>query len=153
METIEYLSEQDQDWDEYDYSMYSDETIAKSNIHNNTNTNKGMILWKTKVPPSLWDQYKCRIVKIPLYETSTVPLCRIRKAISGIPTIFRVGTKDEDRFFVVTLATGHNGRQTPAKLYFDSPYDFEKFCCTKVDDSIKQKWRNKLQMEDETIEQ
>jgi len=153
METIEILSEQEQDWNEYDYSMYSDfEDDNKTKTNNlGTNITKGLIIWKNKVPPSLWDQYKCRFIKVPLYETSTVPLCRIRKAISGIPTIFRVGTKDEDRFFVVNLATGHNGRQTPAKLYFDSPCDFEKFCCTQVDESIKQKWRQKLQLEDESV--
>lgn len=103
------------------------------------------IPWTFKVPFHLQPVYKCKVMTIKLYETSTNPQNRIRKAITGAITPFRVGTRHEDLFFVVHLSTGYNERRYPVKLYFDSPHDFEKHCFVQVSEAVKNKWHQKLQ--------
>lgn len=110
-----------------------------------TNPNSGFVKWTCKFPKHLWDLYKCKQVTIGVYETSTTPMARIRKAITGNTTTGRVGTRDEDYFFVVNWATGLKGRQTPLRLFFDCPSDFEKHCFVQVSDEIKAAWQLKMQ--------
>lgn len=105
----------------------------------------GFVKWTHPFPRSLWEYYKCKHVTIGVYETSTTPLCRIRKAITGNFTTCRVGTRDEDLFFVVNWAIGNKGRQTPLRLFFDCPSDFEKHCFVHVSDEIKKKWNKKIE--------
>lgn len=83
---------------------------------------------------------KMKRVTAGVYETSLLPLNNIRRAITGVVTPYKVGTKDEDLFFVVNMASAPQGRKTPARLFFDSPQDFERHCSMQVSQEVKTKW-------------
>lgn len=84
-----------------------------------------------------------RYVNIDLYVTSYVPGSKIRDAITGSRfRDFRVGTKEEDYFFKVKLATGELGRDS-GHLFFDTPSQCEKHLKLVLTDTVKQRWKDK----------
>ena len=71
----------------------------------------------------------------------------IKNAMSGTfqgvnGRFFRVGSRDEDLFFSVILATGEFGQNAPV-LFYDNPEQYESHFFTKVSDEIKEKWMEK----------
>jgi len=96
------------------------------------------------IPPEMRHMYEedKNAVTVQVYETNTTPQYRIRNAITGLHyPRYRVGTLDENRFFKVCWATGHEGRQSPFILFFSTPEDFEKHMLTTVSTEVKQEWR------------
>lgn len=86
-------------------------------------------------------------VRVEFFPTKTVPNSGIKHAITGVlqnldGRIFRAGTKDEDLFFSVILATGELGQNSPV-LFYDSPEQYEWHFFTKVPQKAKDKWTEK----------
>lgn len=133
---------------------YYDDLSNVVDISSSSSYSTGLNKIVCTIPDKLVDVYKCNKITVGVYETPYSSKSRIRKAISGMLTPYRVGNRqDEDRFFVVNWATGHNGRQTPMKLFFDSPYELEKYLFVQVQDSIKDKWRQKQQKVEQIIQE
>jgi len=65
---------------------------------------------------------------------------RIKNAVTGERTRFTVGSSDEDLFFKVSEASGHNCRNVPLVLFYDSPEQYENHHFTSVDDKLKEAW-------------
>jgi hypothetical protein len=85
-----------------------------------------------------------RTVKLELFgsgQTGTF----IRNAVTGNPTNFRVGSKDESMFFKVNDVRGVNGSKNPIQLYYDSPEQYENHFFTELPNYIKEEWRNRNQ--------
>jgi hypothetical protein len=84
---------------------------------------------RRRIPSELRGMYEedKKSVLVQVYETNTTPLFRIRNAVTGVyyPK-FRVGTKDEERFYKVCWATGYKGRQSPIVMFFNTRHEFEK---------------------------
>jgi hypothetical protein len=66
----------------------------------------------------------------------------IRNAISGSYYGDRVGSKQEDLYYKVSISTGDFGRDTIA-LFYDSPEQYERHMYATVDLDSKQKWLEK----------
>lgn len=107
------------------------------------NTTTKPLKWTSIVSIPYKGETRMKKVKTRVYETSTLPLMNIRRAITGTLTPYKVGTREEDYFFIVNLATAPQGRKTPARLFFDSPCDFENHCMVQVNPEIKTKWQHK----------
>ena len=80
---------------------------------------------------------------IEYYSTGYNPGTFIRCPISGHRTTFRVGTKDENMFYSVVMATGYNGQKTPDHLYYSSPDEYEKHWNITLNTEEKQRWYTK----------
>jgi hypothetical protein len=86
-------------------------------------------------------------VRIEFFPTSMTPNSHIKNAMTGIHQFsdsrpFRVGTKDEDLFFTIILATGELG-QMPPTLFYDNPEQYERHFFTKLSRELKNDWENK----------
>ena len=86
-------------------------------------------------------------VRVSFFPTSGTPNYPIKNAVSGAYQgndlrVFRTGTKDEDLFYSVILATGEieGGPQT---LFYDNPEQFERHFMTKLSPELKNQWRSK----------
>ena len=66
----------------------------------------------------------------------------IRNAITGYRSRVKVGTKDEDTFFKVKIASGEC-KKNSGMLFYDSPEQFEKHQFTILKLEVKEKWYNK----------
>jgi hypothetical protein len=83
---------------------------------------------------------------IDVYSTSTNPGAQIRGAIGGsYYQGFRVGTRDEDIFFKVMLATGECSDSST--LFFDNPEQYERHLYAVVSPDDKEKWYKKFNEE------
>lgn len=87
---------------------------------------------------------KQKSVRVEFFPTTSIPNGLIKHAITGTfqgidRRFFKVGTKDEDLFFTVILATGELGQNAPV-MFFDNPEQYEKHFFTKVSQSIKDNW-------------
>jgi len=80
--------------------------------------------------------------KIKIYETSYVPGCYIRNAISGNRYGYKVGSYNEDLLFKVAFATGETGQNTSI-LYYTYPEQFENHMYTTLSEDCKMKWKTK----------
>lgn len=80
---------------------------------------------------------------VEYYSTGYTPNLRIRCPVTGTRTNYRVGSKDEDLFYSVIMATGYNGQKTPDHLYYDSPEQYERHWGVKINAASKQKWYNR----------
>jgi hypothetical protein len=81
-------------------------------------------------------------VRVEFFPTNTNSL--IKNAVSGTyqgtsGRYFRAGSRDEDLFFSVILATGELGPE-PIVLFYDNPEQYEHHFFTKVKQEIKDKW-------------
>lgn len=133
--------------DEYDYgseqSVYSEIAKNRNNRgirHYSLLPKEGQIRLRREVPLNLQEVVGRKYVLIPLYETSFNPNRRIKNAITGISTPFRVGTHAENLFFKVCLADGIDGRKDPVHLYFETPSEYEKHLLETVPDNVKTEW-------------
>lgn len=86
-------------------------------------------------------------VRVEFFYTNPTPNSFIKHAMSGMiqsvdGRIFRVGTKDEDLFFGVILATGETSGGAPV-LFYDNPEQYERHFFIKVPQNIKDRWMEK----------
>tara|TARA_B110000305_G_C19411118_1_gene625510 strand:- start:1131 stop:1514 length:384 start_codon:yes stop_codon:yes gene_type:complete len=69
----------------------------------------------------------------------------IINAVSGTPYYgYKVGSKDEYQFWSVTIPVTNEELTTTAKLFYESPEEYENHRNVEVDESVKLSWRNKL---------
>jgi hypothetical protein len=68
----------------------------------------------------------------------------IRNAVSGFKYVGdMVGSKSEDLYFKVKLATGEAGIEG-ATLFYESPEQYENHQFNKLSQTTKEKWHNKF---------
>jgi hypothetical protein len=81
--------------------------------------------------------------KIELY-TSSGTGCRIRDAETGAYSSSIVGSKDEDLYFKVTLATGEcTSANCSTILFYNSPEHYANHLQSDVDPQIALRWEEK----------
>jgi hypothetical protein len=81
--------------------------------------------------------------KIEVYTTSAVG-SNIRDAESGEYSRCLVGSKEEDLFFKVSLATGEcKSKNKSHTLFYDSPSHYSSHMYADVSDTIITNWENK----------
>ncbi len=69
----------------------------------------------------------------------------IRNAVTGEYYKYKVGTKDEDKLFKITIATGElRNKNGNTLLFYDSPEQCESHLIHSLSDEIKEKWKMKL---------
>ena len=78
--------------------------------------------------------------EIEYYSTGYSPGTFIRCPLSGQRTNYRVGTRDEDLFYSVIMATGHNGQKTPDHLYYSSPDEYARHWNVKLNPEETRRW-------------
>jgi len=88
-----------------------------------------------------------KMATVSFFPTSTSPNRAIRHAMSGSfqsnnGRTCRVGTRDEDLFFSVILATGELG-QDSCVLFYDSPEQYERHFFITLSNQTKDNWREK----------
>lgn len=82
-------------------------------------------------------------IKIDVYMTTHTPGSHIRDAVTGTRLHgFLVGSKNEDKFFKVKIATGELGRDS-GNLYFETPKQCEKHLRMILSDKTKNAWYEK----------
>lgn len=79
--------------------------------------------------------------KIMIYTTSCDTENHIRNAETGEYYPYKVGSKHENKFFKVKLATGECGNVTNT-LFYLSPQHCKNHLCMDIDHSIIDKWNN-----------
>ena len=88
-------------------------------------------------------------VRVEFFPTNTTPNSAIKNAITGAyhsenGRFFRAGTKDEDLFFSVILATGELKDSGVAPvLFYENPEQYERHFFTKISQQTKNKWLEK----------
>jgi hypothetical protein len=90
---------------------------------------------------------KPKKMRVEFFPTNMTPNSPIKHAISGAfqyadSQYFRVGTRDEDLFFTMILATGELSGVSPV-LFYDNPEQYERHFFTKLSQSIKDRWTEK----------
>tara|TARA_B000000475_G_C15970227_1_gene436749 strand:- start:155 stop:538 length:384 start_codon:yes stop_codon:yes gene_type:complete len=79
------------------------------------------------------------------FHSNNEPGQTIVNAVSGTPYYgYKVGSKDEHQFWRVTIPVTNEELTTTAKLFYESPEEYEIHRNVEVDDSIKRSWRNKV---------
>ena len=79
--------------------------------------------------------------KIVVYNSGSVG-SQIRDAVTGMYTKNLVGSRDEDLYFSLILATGESSKG-PLTLFFNSPEQCEIHLHSELGMKIKTKWNNK----------
>ena len=80
--------------------------------------------------------------KLGLYASGNIGT-NIRDAVTGAYYNYKVGSKDEDRFFSVVDCTGSNSK-SPILYFYHSPSHYESVNKTNVNEDTHYRW-NKLQ--------
>jgi hypothetical protein len=89
---------------------------------------------------------KMKRMRIDCYSSGDVGTY-IRNAENGNYYKIKVGTKEEDLFFKVTLATGElRTRNSSSVLFYDSPEQYEKHTMHELSDDIKNNWVEKKKL-------
>jgi len=90
---------------------------------------------------------KLKNTKIECYTSGDSGM-NIRNAETGSYYKYKVGSKEEDLFFKVALATGElKTRNGSNVLFYDSPEQYEKHLMAEVDQEIKDNWVAKKKMQ------
>lgn len=89
-----------------------------------------------------------KTVRVEFFPTNATPNSGIKHAITGAyqsdnGRFFRTGTKDEDLFFSVILATGELKENGAPVLFYENPEQYERHFFTKLSQQIKNKWVEK----------
>jgi hypothetical protein len=119
--------------------QYSEESSGY-HISSQANPNSNSKKYVKRLNPALEKN-----VRVEFFSTN--PNSIIKNAVSGTlqgsnGKFFRAGSRDEDLFFSVILATGELGQNAPA-LFYDNPEQYERHFFTKVSDDIKERWEDK----------
>jgi hypothetical protein len=86
-------------------------------------------------------------VRVAYYKTRNIIGRDIRNAITGVREVgYKVGSKDEDLFFTVIMATGENGTREPHFLYYNNPEQWERHFHTMYPQDKKEEWQAKYQL-------
>jgi hypothetical protein len=86
---------------------------------------------------------KVKISRVDCYTSGDLGK-RIRNAETGQYYKYKVGSKDEDLFFKIALATGELKTTNSSNvLFYDSPEQYEKHLMVEVDEEIKERWVEK----------
>jgi len=86
---------------------------------------------------------KNKKTRVDCYSTS-VSGSNIRNAETGDYYKYKVGSKDEDLFFKIALASGNlKTKNNSNLLFYDSPEQFEKHLMIELDTYIKEQWVDK----------
>jgi hypothetical protein len=89
---------------------------------------------------------KLKNTKIECYTSGDSGM-NIRNAETGSYYKYKVGSKEEDLFFKVALATGElKTRNGSNVLFYDSPEQYEKHFMLNVKQELKDVWINKKKM-------
>jgi hypothetical protein len=134
----------EQDWIEVNEEKKNTRFLS-SRVRYTKNEKPDLIKFKRPITAD-WCQYYDEdktSVLVEVYETNTTPNFKIRDAITGVYYNYRVGSKDENRFYKVCWATGYKGRQSPMVLFFNGPNEFERHMLIKLKDKDKMEWRMK----------
>jgi len=119
--------------------MYDDFNPIDPNDYD-VETTSVVSLKKTNITDTSCHRLKRLRRNIDCYATPHRPGSTIRNAVNGrYETGYFVGSKDEDIFFSVILATGETG-QTPPTFYYDSPTQYETHFGCRLSPDIKAKW-------------
>jgi hypothetical protein len=95
---------------------------------------KGFYSWNVKIPGSV------KPIKVEAYSSGDTG-CRIRDAITGDRyQTYKVGSKYEDLFFKIRLASQNFAGRDPPTLFYSSPEQYEKHTKESVGSKIKEKW-------------
>jgi hypothetical protein len=90
---------------------------------------------------------KVKNARVDCYTSGDLGV-RIRNAETGQYYKYKVGSKDEDLFFKIALASGElkttNGSNV---LFYDSPEQYEKHLMAEIDQEIKERWVNKKKLQ------
>ena len=141
----EFPADDDSHTDSY-ARAHADYYLEESSVHYGENIHVD--------PASQNKQHAVRInpatnkrARVEFFPTLTTPNSRIKNAVSGAfqasdTRAFRVGTKDEDLFFSVIIATGEFG-QTPPTLFYDNPEQYERHFFVKLSRDLKTRWSTK----------
>jgi hypothetical protein len=81
------------------------------------------------------------VVKFTVFSSGFCPGNSILDATTGSKTIYKIGSKDEDRFFKVKIANGIH--ECPLNLYYSTPEQYEKQFEVHVQQHSKEKWSQK----------
>jgi len=76
--------------------------------------------------------------KIKIYESLNNG--KIRNAKSGLYYDYKVGTKDEDRFFSILVSVGNNNEKSGVLLFYNSPEEYEEHFYVNLNNKIKSSW-------------
>jgi hypothetical protein len=76
------------------------------------------------------------------FYTSSDIGCKIRNAVTGFRTNYKVGSTDEDLFFKVKIVDG-NCKKGSGHLFYDSPEQYEKHQFCIVSTPTKELWHKK----------
>jgi hypothetical protein len=78
---------------------------------------------------------------VEIYGGSDCIGAPIRNAITSVRfPQYRVGSKDENLFFKVVIATGEKGLRGNRAFYFDDPEQYERHMQNTVSEKIKSAW-------------
>lgn len=106
----------------------------------------GIISRPRKNAPNKMRVFK-RKVPVIVHTTNSTPGSRIRDAVTGMTyRDMRVGTRDENLFFKVALATGELNKYSN-HLYFGSPGEYDAHMHCLCSDETRNRWRNKYMKE------
>jgi len=87
------------------------------------------------------DDNTVKRVRVEYYHTRFNIGRDIRNAVSGLREVgMKVGSRDEDLFFKVTMATGENGNREPHFLYYENPEQWERHFYTACSTEKKSQW-------------
>jgi hypothetical protein len=81
-----------------------------------------------------------KIFKVGLYASGCVG-SNIRDAVTGVYYNYKVGSKDEDRFFSVVDCTGTQSNST-ITYFYQSPNHYETVNKTTVNENTHYRWNN-----------
>lgn len=85
-----------------------------------------------------------KTVRVEFYETPAIIGRYIRDAVTGNKCVpFKFGSKEEDLFFSVAVATGENGTRHAPMLFFDNPEQYERLFHTQIPQETKERWMEK----------
>lgn len=133
---------------DYEYDYESVPSLASESYTKNargvkrvsTASKTGLHRIRREVPPKLREAMGRHFIHVSVYETSSTPDRRIRNAITGLYTPYRVGTYAENMYFKVSWAMGTDGRKDPVNLFFETPAEFEKHFLETLSDDVKRGW-------------
>ena len=119
--------------------VYDDDENKNKTSHN---IRDNLVSYKKNVFFNNEKRYKN--VKIEFY-TTTHRGCNIINAYTGEKTIYKVGSKYEDLFFVVSNPVNNSKimKNNETKLYYDNPEVYERNHYIVLSNEVKNKWYEK----------
>lgn len=112
----------------------------KKEINNIKSIDSGFgYVYRNKILPS----GKIKKTRVDCY-TSGDAGTNIRNAETGNYYKYKVGSKEEELFFKISLSTGElKTRNSTNLLFYDSPEHFEKHLMSDIEQEIKDRWLEK----------